>query len=231
MACKGVPGWRAGSPFPADGPSDAEVEAARLALDLAHERAQRQKAERDFEVCSHPVTTGKQCFQRPRSAAELHSGTPARSTLLHVLACRSCWRACKARPGGLGPPRNCLAAARQAPRRPLQARSVGGSARCRRWLMAWSGRIERSGIAFPVRHPRLPPMVRHIVNRLCHAAAYANMLYPALTLFVCSMRIICCKQRQLILWLRLRRHQRSAASVKHHLGDGDTMDVHACCRG
>ncbi len=33
-----------------DAPSDAEVEAARLALELAHERAQREKAERDFEV-------------------------------------------------------------------------------------------------------------------------------------------------------------------------------------
>lgn len=38
-------------------PSDAEVEAARLALELAHERAQREKAERDFEVrplIAHP---------------------------------------------------------------------------------------------------------------------------------------------------------------------------------
>lgn len=46
-------GFAAGSPLGAaaeDRPSDAEVEAARLALDLAHERAQRQKAERDFEV-------------------------------------------------------------------------------------------------------------------------------------------------------------------------------------
>lgn len=35
-----------------DGPSDAEVEAARLALELAHERSLRAKAERDFEVAS-----------------------------------------------------------------------------------------------------------------------------------------------------------------------------------
>jgi hypothetical protein len=34
----------------ADGPSDAEVEAARLSLDLARERSLRAKAERDFEV-------------------------------------------------------------------------------------------------------------------------------------------------------------------------------------
>lgn len=40
----------AGSNASADGPSDAEVDAARLALELARERALRQKAERDFEV-------------------------------------------------------------------------------------------------------------------------------------------------------------------------------------
>lgn len=46
--------WVAGSPETGraynGAPSDAEVEAARLALELAHERAQREKAERDFEV-------------------------------------------------------------------------------------------------------------------------------------------------------------------------------------
>lgn len=45
-------------------PFDADVEAARLALELAHERAQREKAERDFEVRqdTHVVPIGPRCF-------------------------------------------------------------------------------------------------------------------------------------------------------------------------